>query len=79
LSFGKDNWRNDKTLRSTEGYVRESGRYECITGRRGSTCSEFVMAFEVNAGKAVTGFNAIERGIWAPSGLGLGSKKQRKI
>ena len=59
--------------------MRESGRYGCSTGRKGSTCTEFVMAFEINGGKAVTGFKAIERGIWAPSGRGLGSKKQRKI
>jgi hypothetical protein len=37
------------------------------------------MTLEMNAGKAVTVFNAIERGIWLPNGLGLGSKKQRKI
>jgi hypothetical protein len=45
------------------------------------------MTFEMNAGKAATGFNAIERGIWVPVwvpvwvpiGRGLGPKKQRKI
>jgi len=49
----------------------ESGKFECAKGRRGFTCSEFMMIFEMNAGKAVTGFNAIQRGIWVPSGCGL--------
>ena len=53
--------------------MRESGECECVT------CSEFVMTFEMNAGKAVTGFNEIQRGIWVQSGRGLGLKKQRKF
>jgi hypothetical protein len=38
----------------------------------------FVMAFEMNAGKAVTGFNAIERGIWVTSRTWLRIEEAKK-
>lgn len=47
-------------------------------GRRGATCSVFGMIFEINAGKAVTGFNAIQHGIRVPSGLCVEPKSKEK-